>query len=200
MWPELLHFDFWFLSHFLCFALPVIPDSCSSDKHCCGLFLSPVLERTSFLQRQCASLHRSLNQWRILIISYSIMQLTIIYIYEICLTFTTIALLLAQWLLNSLFFSPPHFHSPWLHLSVYGCNLHHCSWASHRLATQAFFAYSFCLALSLGTQVILSLLKGSSSIQVCSYLRVKAVIVCATTLWVNCLLIEVIRAIKTIEE
>lgn len=137
-WPELLHFDFWFLSHFSRFALLVIPDSCSGDKHSCGLFLSPVLERMSFLQRQCASLHRSLNQWRILIISYSIMQLTIIYVYEICLTFTTIALLLAQWLLNSLISSPPHFRSPWLHLSVYGCSLHHCSWASHRLGVQAF--------------------------------------------------------------
>lgn len=112
VWPELLHFDFWFLSHFSRFALLVIPGSCSGDKHSCGLFLFPVLERMSFLQHQCAFLHRSLNQWRILIISYSIMQLTIINVYEICLTFTTIALLLAQWLLNSLISSPPRFRLP----------------------------------------------------------------------------------------
>lgn len=61
-------------------------------------------------------------------------------------------------------------------------------------------AYSFCLALSFGTHVLLSLLKGSSSIQVCTYVTVKAVIVCATTPRGNCLLIEVIRAVKTIEE
>lgn len=130
VWPELLHFDIWFLSHFSRFALPVIPDSCSSDKHSFGLFLSPILERMSFLQLQCASLHRSLNQWRILIISYSTVQLTIIYVYEICLTFTTIALLLAQWLLNCLISSPPRFRLPWLPLSVYICSLHHCRWAS----------------------------------------------------------------------
>lgn len=104
------------------FALPVIPGSCSGDKHSLGLFLSPILERMSFLQRQCASLHRSLNQRRILIISDGIMQLTTIYAYEICLTFTPIALLLAQWLLKSLISSPPRFRSPWLHLSVYGCS------------------------------------------------------------------------------
>lgn len=56
------------------------------------------------------------------------------------------------------------------------------------------------MALSFGTHVILSLLKGSSSIQVSTYLIVKTVIVCATTPQGNCLLIEVIRAVKTIEE
>lgn len=146
MWPELLHFEFWFLSHFLRFALLVIPDSCSGDKHSLGLFLSPVLERMSFLQRQCASLHRSLNQRRILIISSRIMHLTTIYVYEICLAFTTIALLLAQWLLNCLISSPPRFRSPWLHLSVYGCSFHPCSWASLRLGAHAFSAPSFSSA------------------------------------------------------
>lgn len=133
----------------------------------------------SFLQRQCASLHRSLNQWRILIISYSIMQLTIIYIYEICLTFTTIALLLAQWLLNSLISTPSHFHSLWLHLAAYTTAAGHCAAGAQK---HFFFAYSFCLALSLGTHVILSLLKGSCSIQMCTYLTVKAVFVCVPLL------------------
>lgn len=74
------------------------------------------------------------------------------------------------------------------------------STSSHRPVAGEFFARSFCLELSLDTHVILSLLKASSSIQVCTYFMVKAVIARVTTPWSNCLLIEVIGAIKTIEE
>lgn len=138
--PTIPFQSFWFLSCFSRFALPVIPDSCSGDKHSYGLFLSPVLERMSFLQHQCASLHRSLNQWRILIISHS-----------------TNAAHDDRSLWNM-----PDFPDSCSFIGTVTSKMSNFpSTSSHRPVVESFFARSFCLELSLDTHVILSLLKAS---------------------------------------